>query len=81
MGDSSSTYYDNVTQTSTDNFVYTAMIELGTPAQKAEVIVDINYPTTIIFADDTTVWYKNETTDVSEYIPIAGEPYYLNPFF
>lgn len=70
-----------MTQTSTENFVYTALIELGTPAQNAEVIVDINYPTTVIFSNETEVWYNNETSGVSGYIPIDGEPYYLNPFF
>lgn len=75
------TYYDNITQTSTENFVYTALIELGDPPQEAEVIVDINYPTTVIFTNATEVWYNNATSGVSGYVGIGGEPYYLNPFF
>jgi hypothetical protein len=33
LGASDSTYYDNVTQSSDLNFVYTAEIQIGTPAQ------------------------------------------------
>ena len=75
------TYYDNITQTSTENFVYTALIELGDPAQEAEVIVDINYPTTIIFNNDTDVKYNNKETGVNGYVSINGAPYYLNNFY
>jgi len=75
LGASGSTYYDNVTQSSDLNFVYTAEIQLGTPAQTAEVLVDINYPTTIIFENATYVNYNKET------VSIAGAPWYLNPFY
>jgi len=75
------TYYDNITQTSDENFLYTALIELGTPAQNAEVLVDINYPLTIIFNNDTDVHYDDKTTGVDGYVSIEGAPYFLDNFY
>ena len=48
------TFYDNVTMSSDYNFVYTIPMEIGTPAQTGEIMVDINYPGTIIWGKQTT---------------------------
>lgn len=55
--------------------MYTAEIQIGTPPQSASVLVDINYPTTIIFDSETNDYYKGN------YVGIAGAPMYLNPFY
>lgn len=54
---------------------------MGTPAQTAEVIVDINYPTTIIFNNDTEVYYTDKTTNVAGYVAIDGAPYFLDNWY
>lgn len=49
---------------------------MGDPGQTAEVLVDINYPTTIIFNENTGK-YVNKTYNYN----ISGYPWYLNPFY
>ncbi len=68
--------YDNITMFQEDNFVYTIPVEVGTPYQHGNVMVDINYPATIIFTDTyTTTW------NGSAYATASDKPWYLSTFY
>jgi hypothetical protein len=68
-------YYDNTTQTTPYNYVYTVPIQIGTPGQTAGLIVDINVPTTIIFSTTTTSYNGTTYTTSNQY------PNYVNTFY
>ena len=68
--------YDNITMFQEDNFVYTIPVEIGTPYQRGNVMVDINYPATIIFTETyTTTW------NGSAYATASLKPWYLSTFY
>lgn len=70
------TYYDNITMSSGQNFVYTVPMNIGTPAQYGELMVDINYPATIIWGYNTSLVYNGTTWTTA-----SAFPWYLDNFF
>lgn len=64
-----------MTQTSELNYLYTMPMEMGTPAQAADILIDINYPATIIWTQETESWNGTNVTNCS------GYPNYMNNFY